>query len=70
MLAIREQLIFAAGRCENFGTLATSMSEIDRNDPFSALAFIDLREYCAIQIHAARLQMIEYGQSKGVNPFR
>lgn len=69
MAAIHEQIAFAAARCSNFGAMVASVNGNIRQDPFGTVVFVDVREYCIIQIHQARLMLIEYGQSKGVNPF-
>lgn len=69
MAAIHEQIAFAAARCSNFGAMVASVNGNIRQDPFGTVVFVDMREYCIIQIHQARLMLIEYGQSKGVNPF-
>lgn len=70
MAGIHEQIAFAAARCGNFGAMVVSVKGDIRQDPFSTIVFVDMREYCIVQIHQARLMLIEYGQGKGVNPFR
>lgn len=70
MLAIHEQIRFAAGRCENFAEPVSQSKADEHNNVFSVLMLVDLREYCAVQLHAAKMRLIEYGMASGVNPFK
>lgn len=69
MLAIHEQLRFAAGRCENFTSMAATGGE-QRGNPIALNVLVSLREYCAVQVNEARRMIAEAGMERGINPFR
>lgn len=70
MLAIHEQLRFTAERCEDFAKPMSQTSPEDRENPFGAIILINMREFCATQLNAARLMIAEAGMERGINPFR
>lgn len=65
---IQQQISFAAGRCQNFTIAASGVTAEDRTNVFSYVMLVDLREFCAVQINAAKLRLIDYGVAAGVNP--
>jgi hypothetical protein len=65
---IHQQISFAAGRCQNFTIAASGVTSEDRANVFFYVMLTDLREFCAVQINAAKLRLIDYGVTAGVNP--
>lgn len=70
LLATRQQVQFAGERCVNFANMATRiLTDKDGKNIFSAAVSIDVREFCAVQINAAKLRLLDYGAAKGFDPF-
>lgn len=67
--AVREQIIFAANRCQNYAAKIGWVLPANLENVFVVAVEAQGREYCAVQIHAAKMRLIDYGVANGVNPF-
>ena len=68
-IGVQEQIVFAAKRCQNYAAKIGGVSAEDMSNVFVTVVETQLREYCAVQIHAAKLRLIDYGVANGVDPF-
>lgn len=66
---IQEQIVFAAKRCQNYAAKIGWVLPEHLENVFVVAVEAQLREYCAVQIHAAKLRLIDYGVANGVNPY-
>lgn len=66
---IQEQIIFAAKRCQNYAAKIGWVLPEHLENVFVVAVEAQLREYCAVQIHAAKMRLIDYGVANGVNPY-
>jgi hypothetical protein len=67
LLALHNQIAFAIKRCQNYAGRASTVQDVTKLTAFDASWIIPTREYCIVQIHAARLRLIDFGAEMGIN---
>jgi hypothetical protein len=70
-LGIHQQLLFTIQRCSNYVGTASSVTSVAKSlkNPFFTILEEQGCEFCAVQINAAKLRLIDYGSANDVNLF-